>query len=377
MSNIKKDNKGKYYFVISAGYNEKGKRRQIKRSGFETKKEAQTQYDKIKAEIVNESYIDGSTVTFGDLGKRWLFNKKYSVQRTTFERYERLYRLHIEPAFAHVRLQSINSIMVQDFIIYLSENKGFSYKTCLTALVIIKDVFVTAKDLKLTNDTPYERIKIPRKATRQINVWTKVNIDRFIELRSHHMRGRYYVAILTGLLTGLRKSEILGLKWSSVDFDNNIIYVDQILTSDGKELKSGAKTKTSVRRVTMPKLLAEELQKHRAKQSTECVTECDLVFRTKGGIRVVPTSLNKALNQFVDRFNFPPITVHDLRHTHATLLIEQNVNVKLIQERLGHVDVQTTLNIYSHVLPTMQREVTDRLDALFVTECDRSVTSVS
>ncbi|WP_045295034.1 site-specific integrase, partial [Priestia aryabhattai] len=174
------------------------------------------------------------------------------------------------------------------------------------------------------------------------------------------------------LLTGIRKGEILGLRWRDIDFEKQVIYIRQIYDGYAKELKVGAKTASGVRSIHIPNMLVNQLKKERKKVLVNklkqgiAYNDYDLVNCTKFGNSLDSSTLSKRFKNHAKKLGLPVIRFHDLRHTHVTMLIQQNVNVKVISERVGHSSIQITLNQYSHVLPSMQQEVADKLNTLFV-----------
>jgi integrase len=154
-----------------------------------------------------------------------------------------------------------------------------------------------------------------------------------------------------------------------------VIFISQILESDGSKLSKKTKSK-KFRQVLIPDLLKYELIQYKKfqKNNSSCNPN-NLVFCTTRGKIVVPNTLNDVLNSICAKYDLPRMKFHDLRHTHATMLLKENVNIKVIQERLGHSRASTTLDIYSHVLPSMQQSVTEKLNKLY--DCDLSVTKTS
>lgn len=371
--NIKKDNKnGTYYFVISAGFNSEGKRRQIKRTGFKTQKEAKERYLQIQNELQQESFVDPSSVTFETFLEKWKKRKQSQIEESTFKRYERLCRLHINPALGKMKLQKINTLTIQNLIDTLATEQRFARKSCLLVTTIIKDVFRNAIKEGLLKVNPVQDIDLPKASTVEMVIWDQQDIDLFLSMRNEKNRGKYYLAVLMALMTGMRKGEILGLTWDKIDLDNNIIHVQQILESDGSKLSKKTKSK-KFRQVLFPDLLKHELIRHKKFQKEDSpFNPNNLVFCTRRGLRVIPNTLNDVLNSYCSKYGLPRMKFHDLRHTHATMLLKENVNIKVIQERLGHSSASITLNIYSHVLPSMQQSVTDKMNKMF--ECDFTVT---
>jgi integrase len=371
--NIKKDTKnGTYYFVISAGFNSNGKRRQIKRTGFKTQKEAKEQYLHIQNELADDKFIDPSSVTFESFLEKWKKRKRNQIEESTYIRYERLCRLHILPAIGKMKLQKIDTLTVQNLIDYLASEHHFAKKSCLLVTTILKDVFRRAIIEGLVKVNPVQEIDLPKTSNVEMIIWDQEDVDLFLSLRNERNISKYYTAILMALLTGMRKGEILGLAWDSIDFENNIIFISQILESDGSKLSKRTKSK-KFRQVLIPDLLKHELIRYKKFQKNDSPTNPDnLVFCTRRGKRVIPNTLNDVLDSFCTKYNLPRMKFHDLRHTHATMLIKENVNIKVIQERLGHSSPSITLNIYSHYLPSMQQSVTEKMNKMF--DCDSGVT---
>jgi integrase len=373
--NIKKDKNGTYYFVISAGFNSNGKRRQIKRTGFKTQKEAKEKYLAIQNELQQEEFVDPSSVTFEMFLDKWKKRKRNQVEESTYIRYERLCRLHILPAIGYMKLQKINTLTVQNLIDDLASEHNFAKKSCRLVTTIIKDVFRRAIIEGLVKANPVQEIDLPKESESEMVIWDQPDIELFLSLRNERTRGKYYIAILTALFTGMRKGEILGLTWDNIDFNKNIIHIKQILESDGSKISKKTKSK-SFRQVLIPDLLKQELIRHKKFQKDDSPSNPNnLVFCTRRGLRVIPNTLNDVLNSYCAKYNLPRMRFHDLRHTHATMLIKENVNIKVIQERLGHSKASITLDIYSHILPGMQQSVTEKLNKLY--ECDSSVTKTS
>jgi integrase len=374
--NIKKDTKnGTYYFVISAGFTSDGKRRQIKRTGFKTQKEAKEKYLQIQNELSDEKFVDPSSVTFETFLDKWKKRKQTQIEESTYIRYERLCRLHILPALGKMKLQKINTITVQNLIDSLVAVNGFKRKSCLLVTTVVKDVFRTAIKEGLVKINPVQDIDLPKVNEVEMVIWDQDDMEVFLSIREKKSRGKYYVAVLMALLTGMRKGEILGLSWDKIDFDNNIIHIQQILESDGSKISKKTKSK-KFRQILIPDLLKHELILHKKEQKRHTPSNPDnLVFCTYRGKRVIPNTLNDVLDSYCAKLDLPRMKFHDLRHTHATMLLKENVNIKVIQERLGHSKASITLDVYSHVLPSMQQSVTEKMNKMF--ECDSTVTKTS
>lgn len=162
--------------------------------------------------------------------------------------------------------------------------------------------------------------------------------------------------------TGMRRGEVLGLRWDDIHFDTGRIEITQALIAIGYQLEfTRLKTRTSRRNVA----LLAEWRRHQAAQlsASGAVNEHGLVFTRTDGKPLHPHTVSQAFERAQRRLDVSPIRFHDLRHTHATLLLGSGVHPKVVQERLGHSQIGVTLNTYSHVLPGLGREAVERLGA--------------
>ena len=177
--------------------------------------------------------------------------------------------------------------------------------------------------------------------------------------------------MILALATGMRKGEFLGLKWR--DLNAGILLqvrrmISRIPSSMGKGLvEAEPKTKKSRRSIVLPSFVLEALQQHRLRQQEERAKagtnwrERDLIFCASSGMPLNPNHVLEALKRGLKEAGLPSIRFHDLRHSAATLLLSLGVHPKVVQELLGHSQISMTLDIYSHVLPTMQKEAMERL----------------
>ncbi|MEW9668648.1 tyrosine-type recombinase/integrase [Ammoniphilus sp. 3BR4] len=359
---------GKWDLVVDIGKDPvSGKRKQKKKRGYSTKKEAEIALVNIRKELLEGTYIDSKNVLLHEYMTEWFEARELKLSKNTHINYLSLYKYHINPYLGSYKLQDLNSILLQKYVNELAKNSKLQANSIKKVLDILKVALKKAKKLSLIRENPLDNVELPRGEKKEMLVWDLNQVNKFINAAQVF---RYYIAYILAIFTGMRKGEILGLRWKDIDFDKNIIYVKQILANNGKEFKVGAKTASGVRAIHIPKHLAYELLSHRKKmlqeksQSGLEYTENDLVVSTKYGNPVDPASLSVRFKKQIIKLGLPPIRFHDLRHTHTTMLIQQNVNAKVISERLGHSSIQITLNQYSHVLPSMQQEVANKLDEL-------------
>ncbi|KEK22518.1 site-specific integrase [Bacillus gaemokensis] len=368
---LKDKQRGHWYFSFDLGKDPfTGKRRQIKRRGFKTEKEAEEALIKLQAEMLNDEFLDLSQMTYSKYLDEWFEERRIYLQKSTYEIHSIYCANVIKPRLGHFKLQKIEPIHIQKFVNNLANETAYSSHTIHLVFRIVSASLKKAKTMKLIKDNPATGTTLPRRQRKEMNVWTLEQVNYFIRESKHVNRlTRCYTACVMALLTGMRQGEIMGLRWKDIDFEKNVIYIRQTLTQSA-EIKSGAKNSSSVRSIHIPDKLVSELKTHRKMILEERLyhgrdyEDNDLVICTRMGKPMIPRNLRKEFYNLTEKLGLPKIRFHDLRHTHATLLIQQNVNVKLIADRLGHSDIETTLNTYSHVLPDMQKSVSEQLDKI-------------
>lgn len=362
---------GKWDFIFNSGIDPmNGKRKQIRRRGFESKRQALDEMTKLRAEVLEDAFLDLTKMTYENYMEEWFQERKNTLQKSTFEIHSIYYRNVIKPKLGKLKVQQIAPIQIQKFINELVNDTSYSANTIHLIFRIVSASLKKAKVLKFIKHNPSDGVTLPKIKKREMSIWSLKQVNYFISEASNINRlTRCYIGFLISIFTGMRQGEILGLRWKDIDFKTQTIFVRQTLTQNA-ELKPGAKNEASIRSIHIPTKLVDELRIFRKQVLQEKLThgqgyhDNDLVVCTRDGKPIIPRNFRKEFYNLVEKVDLPKIRFHDLRHTHATILIQQNVNVKLISERLGHTDIETTLNTYSHVLPDMQKSVSDKLDRI-------------
>lgn len=375
MASIKQDPKTKTWTFVFSHYVE-GQRKQVRRRGFQTKREANAAMIKLQNEMENGEYVDTSHHTVATFMAYWFENiYKLEVEALTHKNCSYLLKNHIVPGVGHIKLQKFNSIDAQDFVTNM-HSEGYSRGTIKLTCNILKCALDQAEKFKLISENPVRGVKLPKKQKSVGKVWDLSQINEFLNYTKDK---RHYCSYALGLLAGMRQGEILGLRFKDIDFENKLITIRQTLDNPGKQIKQGGKTASSERVISIPNQLVEILikqkeikQAHREKLikklSKQEISEMDnmdlVIFNLKHGRQVLPRKLYEAFIKDVSRAGLPRIRFHDLRHTHATLLLTMNTNVKVVSERLGHSSVGITLDTYSHVLRSVANEVAENLEQI-------------
>ncbi|MGQ5176223.1 tyrosine-type recombinase/integrase [Bacillus halotolerans] len=355
----------RYYFMADIGKDANGKRKQKKKSGFKTQREAQEALTELLSKVQKGTYVSPSKQLYKDYAEKWL--RAIKVEEQTLSSYESYFRNHITPGLGDLKLNEIAKSDIEKLVSNMLQD-DLSAKTIRKAVVIIKASLEKAVDDGLIGVNPAKKVDLPKLKETEFNVWTQDQIEIFLEAAKSD---RLFTLFRLALMTGMRRGELLGLRWKDIRFDLNTVTIQQTLSNDGKKILKGTKSRAGRRTINLDKTTIEALQilKERVEEEKSRIGEdypdYDLVFCTKYGTPLSPPNVRRTFKQISEKANLPSIRFHDLRHTHATLLLEKRIPVKVISERLGHSSINVTLNVYAHVLPHMQTEVVDMLDKAF------------
>ena len=213
-------------------------------------------------------------------------------------------------------------------------------------------------------------VDVPRVKRTEMQTWDEDEISSFLETIRHT---RYFAFFHTALFTGMRRSELLALRWCDLDLILCQIYVSRSLhvLRGGQVIIRQPKSAKGRRMIALSPLTASVLREHQEKQALERVMLGkhligeDLVFSDTEGAPLLPNSVTHAWIKFVRRTGVKTIRLHDARHTHASLMLKQGTHPKIVQERLGHASISITLDTYSHVAPGLQEAAAARFDQAF------------
>ncbi|HWO98442.1 MAG TPA: site-specific integrase [Bacillus sp. (in: firmicutes)] len=362
---IKKNNQtGNWDIVLDVGKDKlTGKRRQKKKRGFKTKKEAEKALTALLNEVNEGTYIEPSKQAYSDYFNAWLKGKEHDLSVQTLKAYNSYLKTHILPHLGHFPLATLTPLHIQGFVGELRK-KGLSDTTTKRIFNVVNASLNSAVRMELIKKNPASIIEKPRVTAKETAIW---NLEESFLFLKSAKSSPYYIAFLLAVTTGMRQGEILGLRWKDVDFEHECLYIRQTLTHDGKEFKEGAKSKAGNRSIGLDTNTISALKEQRKKNVANklkygsAYVDYDLVIATPQGKPVNPRSLLRVFDNLTVKANLSKIRFHDLRHTHASLMLQQGENIKLISERLGHSSVKVTLDTYSHILPNTQKEASNRL----------------
>jgi integrase len=355
----------KWLYMLDIG--KEGKRKQKKKSGFKSEREAKKALRLAEAEVIQGTYIEPSKMTYGGFIDEWFRTKQKSLGKQTIEVHTMYLNKYIIPSLGNVPLSSLKTIHINNFINDMHE-KNYSAATIKKAVNIIKNSLEYAIDIDLINKNVAKKATLPKEEKNEMQAWSEEEVNNFLKVAKNDS---HYALFYLALMSGLRQGELLGLRWRDLDLENHFLTINQVLAHNGKDIIKGAKTKAGNRTINLSESTIQVLKTHRKLvleeklKNGKSYQDQDLVFCTALGTPIHPSNLrNRTFNKLIEAANVTKIRFHDLRHTHATLLLSKGVNVKVISERLGHSNIKITLDTYSHVLPTMQKDAIDKLDSM-------------
>lgn len=404
MAAIEKRGDNSYRLTVSCGYDKDNKKirryKTINLSKISPKKqlaEAQRQFILFQEEIKRGLYVNSDKISFSEFIDKWLTDyANVNLQPKTLLEYKNLLN-RIIPALGHIKLIQLQPTHLTEFYNNLREDGirndgkpgGLSEKTILHHHRLISSILTGALQWGFILSNPTSRVKAPKivkKEARHFNVEETAYILELIESKPL----KYRVMITLAIYGGMRQGELTALTWSDIDFDNCIISINKSLQHlPGQDtFIKGTKTETN-RSISVPKVSMLLLREYKLWQNGERQKlgnlwhDSDALFTAIDGKPIFPSTISKWFLKFIRNHNksivnddaiskedkakylLPEVNFHGLRHTSATLLISQNVDISTVSKRLGHARTSTTMDIYSHSLQKSDVAASDKLQDLF------------
>lgn len=388
MASIEKRGNNSYRLTVVIGYKEDGSKiYQRKTVKAKNPTEAKRKLTLFEAEILNGTYVNiEEKITLNAFFKEWMdkyANDPVNLTPDTRQNYINILEKRILPVYGHLKLTDIKTIHVLNFMNDLKKDgkrmdgkEGkLSQSTIANCYRAFNNVLSRATEWKLLKDNPARNVKPPKVKVKKSDVYTKEELTEiFALLESYPLFWK--VLIILAITTGARQGEIAAIEWKHIDTCKNTLLVEQSLTEVvgiGVKLKSTKNERARV--VSLPPSIVNLLDELKARQNEERLTITDklnkewdkhhFVFANEFGKPIRPDSISQWWSRFIDKNNVKKIRFHDLRHTSATLLINEGVHAKVISERLGHADISTTMNIYGHVLIEADQTAARHFDSFF------------
>lgn len=355
--------------------------------------------ERLLADLIRRKYegesVPTEKLTLAEyLTERWLPVQKTRWRASTYDSYRRNVELHVIPALGR---RPLDRLTVEDVDLFYAdllttgrkkrpaekgEPKGLSPKTVHNIHVMLNKALgdaarkgSVARNVVALADAP----SISARKRAEVKAWEVDQLVRFLDaIALNRMAPAFYFAANTGM----RRGEVLGVRWRDLDLEAGRVSVRQALVSVAYETSiSDVKTGTSRRTIDIDSDVVQALRDWYKVRTEERdgiePTPDDLVFVKADGTSMHPDIFSQLFDRTVAKLDVPAILLHDLRHTHATLLLKSGVHVKVVSERLGHANVAFTMNVYQHVLPGMQAEAADTFALLIRNERSKTTSAPS
>lgn len=389
---IEKRGKNSYRLTVSEGFDLNGKPMIHRKTVHGTKKDAEVELAKFVTEVQNGLVIDGKSLKFSEFTEIW--KRDYGSKElapSTYKRYCRMLETRLIPYFGHFYITKIKPTDIMKFYDLLEKDtqlvrkkgnngsktkKPLSGKTILEHHRLLRAMLHKAVYWQLIVANPAERVQPPkaRKPKRRSydDEQTKILLENLELLSSEDTK--YKVAIILTVFTGVRLGELMGLEWQDVDFKNGIISINrssQYLADMGVFTKV-PKTESSIREIAIPEFIISLLEEYKLwyeEQKSiygELWANSDRLFVQADGKPMHPSTISKWFVKYVGQIGLPVINFHGLRHTNASLLVAQNIDIAVISARLGHAQISTTLDFYVHPLLSHNRKAGYALENLLL-----------
>ena len=389
---IEKRGKNSYRLIVCHGFNLDGRPVRHTKTVLGTKAQAKIEFAKFVAEVEQGTVIEGKSITFKEFTEIW--KRDYGSKElapSTYRRYLGMLESRILPYLGHFKLDKIKPTDIMKFYDMLDKdtqirrvkcNNGYrtlkplSQKTILEHHRLIRAMLHRAVYWQLLFSNPCERVQPPKSKKPKRRYYDdeqcKVLLSNLNELSVDDIK--YKTAITLTLFTGVRLGELMGLEWSDIDFTNGFVSINkssQYLSDKGVFTKT-PKTESSIRDVAIPDFVVSLLEEYRLWYEMqksiygELWTNSDRLFVQSDGKPMHPSTISKWFVKFVKDIGLPVINFHGLRHTNATLLISQNIDVAVVAARLGHAQITTTFNFYVHPIISHNKSAGNVLQNLLI-----------
>jgi integrase len=366
---------GNWYTVIDIRDPQTGKRKRKWHSlpGCKGRRQAQNECAAIIAKLGRGEYVEANKATLAQFLERWLDQIQTQVSPRSYERYVEIVRKNLVPALGETQLRKlrpehISTAYRNALVNGRRDGKGgLSPRTVIHMHRILKQALKQACLWHERANNPADLVKPPKVERKSMQTY---DMTQTVALLKGLQHTRMFIPAVLGILCGLRRGEIAALRWSSVDLEAATLRVEE----SAEQMNNGAvrikETKSGrARNVALSETVVEELRAWRLMQAQEFLRlgarpddQTFVVTKIDGG-SVRPRSLTQEWVRLIEQSGLPRIRLHDTRHSHATHMLQSNINPKIASERLGHSRVGITLDLYSHVMPGMQEDAVAKVDA--------------
>lgn len=345
-----------------------GKRSRTYKTVHGSKRVATAELRKLIDEVEHGGIVMESSMKVSDWMDQWISLYVVNIESTTRASYEEKIRNYIKPHLGHISVKALNTSAVQSWVNMLSQEKKLAPKTIRNAFLNLKAALDKAVVLRMIPVNPCTGVVLPKAVKYQGEFYDREEIA--VALKAAEGTDMYLILLLE-FSVGLRRGELLALRWEHVDFENKVIHIrENRVIANGKVEIKAPKSSAGVRTIPIGDNLVKALKKARndyllAKRTQGLgFTDSDLIICQPNGKPFRPESVTQKWERFVASNGLKPIRFHDLRHSAATALLEAGADIKTVQQRLGHADASVTMNVYAHSTKAMNEKAAQKIDEI-------------
>ncbi len=327
--------------------------KQVWKNISKNKKDAEKSLNQVISELDNGVYRKPTEIGFSKFAEKWLSYKEPQLKPTTIKSYSEMVNQHIAPYFKERKLHRITQHDIDEYVAFKTKEGKLKNRTIGYHVTILKMMLKRAVIWEYIRVNPAQYTEKPKAERTEIEPLSSPEIQLFME----NVNPMFYPFFLTAVLTGMRRGEILALRWSDINWATGYIRVRRSLSLG---IVQEPKSKHSIRSIVMAPKLIQVLRKH---QLACKPSELDLVFPNRvGGLMDGRNMYQREFLAALRRAGLRKVRFHDLRHSYASILISQGENIKFIQNQLGHGSAQVTLDTYGHLMPQTNNGAAEKLE---------------
>lgn len=364
----------RYKFGIYTGIDKQtGRKTNTTRSGFKTKKEAVLAASKLEIELSEGKIEKSKDIKYGDVYQEWLPAYENTVRESTLLSTTNIFKNHILNHFSDKKINTITVSEIQTIVNKWFDIAPVNFKKWF---YYTGKIFEYAIKMEYLDKNPCRLVTLPKNkkefAEKKLLFWDKKQLDVFFKCLYDMDDDKKFVFFRLLAFSGMRRGECLALTWEDINFKENTIDINKTISQgiNRYQVINPPKTKKSMRKIIMDQKTMDYLYKWKMEQRKQMLNygfntlnKKQMIFTTRNNTMLPLSAPSKWLKLVIAKYDLPSIKIHGFRHSHASALFASGATIKEVQERLGHEDAQTTLNVYTHVTSNQNKDVVVKLES--------------
>lgn len=364
----------RYKFGIYTGIDKQtGRKTNTTRSGFKTKKEAVLAASKLEIELSEGKMEKPKDIKYGEVYQEWLPAYENTVRESTLLSTTNIFKNHILNHFSDKKINTITVSEIQTIVNKWFDIAPVNFKKWF---YYTGKIFEYAIKMGYLDKNPCRLVTLPKNkkefAEKKLLFWDKKQLDTFFKCLYDMDDDKKFVFFRLLAFSGMRRGECLALTWEDINFKENTIDVNKTISQgiNRYQVINPPKTKKSMRKIIMDQKTMDYLYKWKMEQRKQMLNygfntlnKKQMLFTTRNNTMLPLSAPSKWLKLVIAKYDLPSIKIHGFRHSHASALFASGATIKEVQERLGHEDAQTTLNVYTHVTSNQNKDVVVKLES--------------